>query len=189
MRIPVFMLAFVLILLAIIGSASAATVNVDVGDLWFCSPVDSACKATTDNNDIDSVVSAAVGDTVNWNWVGQATHAVTACSGSDFATCGAAQGFASATQASGSFSQSFSQAGTFYYQCEIHTSLMRGQINVSAVAAPPAAPVAPGPAGAPQTGGTVGSQGSSFSYEILAVVLGGMLLVGLGGYALKAQRH
>ncbi len=154
------------------GGQPSATVN--VGDLWFCPAGNTACQ-TIVANDIDSVVNIPTGGTVAWNWVGKAPHTVTACSGSGFTNCNAAQGFESGQKTSGTFSQSFTQAGTFYYQCVIHPNQMRGQINVGASVIP-------------SGGGAPGSSGDSFPYELLALGIGGAVVLGAGALALRARR-
>ncbi|KKL98320.1 hypothetical protein LCGC14_1825620, partial [marine sediment metagenome] len=65
------------------GARAQPTNTIQVGDVWFCSvsSADGVCETT---------ISA--GDTVTWDWVGILFHTTTACSGSDFATCDAAQG-------------------------------------------------------------------------------------------------
>ncbi len=112
------------------GARAQTTTTIQVGDVWFCSvsSTDGVCETT---------ISA--GDTVEWLWVGGDSHTTTACSGSDFATCDAAQGWNSPVQDSGSFTQTFTTAGTFYYKCLVHPGppvsgpFMRGTITVLAV--------------------------------------------------------
>ena len=60
----------------------------------------------------------AVGGQVTWTWNGAIGHNVT------FSTSG------SSTQSSGTFSQTFSTAGSFPYQCTIHPGTMTGTIVV-----------------------------------------------------------
>src|SRR5712692_7335597 len=130
------MLIFGAVLLISVHRIYAGDQTIDVGDEWFCNPGDSACMNTTAGN-IDVTSNINVGDTVTWNWVGQLTHTTTACS-SDFSTCGATQGWdSSPAKSSGTFSHTFGPGDvgkTFFYQCEIHTINMRGQINVAAQA-------------------------------------------------------
>src|SRR6266516_930817 len=47
------------------GETTAATVTVNVGDLWFCNSSFSGSVCPT---------SIRTGDTVTWNWVGSASH-------------------------------------------------------------------------------------------------------------------
>ena len=163
---------------------------VQIGDFWFCNAGDSACH-TSNTGDVDSAVTIAAGETVQWNWTGASTHSVTACSGSDFATCGEAQGFDSGIKSSGTFSRAFSQAGTFYYRCQVHPAEMHGQVTVTGTAtggggAQPAAPAPAGAAQMPQTGGAP-SDGGSVPYSLL--LSGAAVAVILaGGLALRARR-
>src|SRR4029453_720416 len=90
------------------------------GDFWFC-----------DSSFSNSVCPTRInpGDTVTWQWVGNAPHTTTACSDGTFTTCGAAQGWDSPVMTSGTFSRTFNNTGSFYYRCQIHTS-MHGRIDV-----------------------------------------------------------
>ena len=119
-------MAVALVTLAVISHADsrdtmAATVTVNVGDFWFCNSSFSGGVCPT---------SIRTGDTVTWNWVGSAPHTSTACSDGTFNTCGAAQGWDSPIQTTGTFSQTFNSAGTFFYRCEVHPTTMRGRIDV-----------------------------------------------------------
>jgi plastocyanin len=76
-------------------------------------------------------ISIAVGTTVNWEWNSCAdgyggystcvSHSIVFDDGS---------GIASATQSSGTFSRTFSVAGTYKYHCAIHGQSMSGTIVV-----------------------------------------------------------
>src|SRR3972149_11874391 len=66
------------------AAATQATTTIDVGDLWFC-------NSSSQNGVCQTTINA--GDTVDWRWVGSASHSSTACAGSEYATCGAAQGW------------------------------------------------------------------------------------------------
>jgi plastocyanin len=129
------------------GARAQTTTTIQVGDVWFCSvsSADGVCETT---------VSA--GDTVTWDWVGALFHSTTACSGSDFATCDAAQGWDSPVQDSGSFTQTFTTAGTFYYKCLVHPGppvpgpFMRGAITVLAAEPTPTPTSTPTPTLTPQ---------------------------------------
>src|SRR5712692_8150167 len=116
------------------GGARAATINIDVGDFYFCSPANSGGVCDTAVN---------VGDTVTWLWVGSATHTVTECDAA-FSTCPPAGGFDSGRQANGAtFSHVFNTAGTVAYRCNVHTTLMRGRVVVSAQSTGTATPTTP----------------------------------------------
>jgi plastocyanin len=86
---------------AIAAPALAATKTVKVGDVWFIS------KAKNHRT-----VSAKVGDTVKWVWVGKMPHNVTVSSGP--------VKFKSKTQQKGSFSKKISKAGTYKIFCTVH---------------------------------------------------------------------
>ena len=75
---------------------------------------------TVRNNSFDpSATTVAVGTTVNWSWAQGATdHNVTF-----------ADGQKSATQSTGSYSRTFSSAGTFSYNCTVHPG-MNGSVTV-----------------------------------------------------------
>lgn len=66
-----------------------------------------------------SSVSLAQGGQVTWTWNGSLDHNVTFSTGTN-----------SSTQASGSFTRAFPDAGTFDYMCSIHGASMSGTIVV-----------------------------------------------------------
>ncbi|MEX0750912.1 MAG: plastocyanin/azurin family copper-binding protein [Dehalococcoidia bacterium] len=96
--------------------AHAATVSVDVQDFVF-NP---------------SMVNIQVGDEVEWTFVGQSPHNVTANDAS----------FASADLLTGTFARTFDTAGSFAYYCTFHGTAqgqgMAGAVVVAAAAAPTA---------------------------------------------------
>ena len=63
-------------------------------------------------------IDIAVGDTVNWEWVGNEPHNVV---GDDFS---------SEIQQEGSFEYTFEEEGTYQYTCTIHPG-MDGVVEVS----------------------------------------------------------
>lgn len=72
-----------------------------------------------DNNFKPGTIEVSVGDTVTWDWKGNAVHNVTG------------PGFNSPTQGKGkSFTHTFNSAGSFTYVCTIHTG-MKGTVKVS----------------------------------------------------------
>jgi plastocyanin len=76
-------------------------------------------SVTVDDNFFDPTTQrVAAGGTVTWTWAGSVGHNVT------FAT-----GMNSATQASGTFSRAFPAAGSFDYECTIHSGMI-GTITV-----------------------------------------------------------
>jgi len=69
-----------------------------------------------------SATTVAVGTTVTWTWAqGDVQHNVTFDDGS---------GLQSAIQATGSYTRTFSAAGTYKYHCVVHGSAMSGTITV-----------------------------------------------------------
>ena len=69
-----------------------------------------------------ATLNVATGATVTWTWaLGDTLHSVTF-----------ADGTTSEIQSSGSFARTFSNAGTFAYQCKVHGAAMSGTITVSA---------------------------------------------------------
>lgn len=168
------------------------TVNVEVGDLYFCNPSQVGVCET----------SISVGDTVNWQVV-SGTHTVTECDDS-FATCPPAGGFNSGNLTSpNSFSHVFNAAGSFEYHCNIHPG-MQGRIIVaaSAQATPtPSASATPSqtggggqtaspsqtvvPAAVPATGGPPENGGSS----LLLVIAGGALMAASGAAGVRLLRR
>lgn len=128
--------------------ASAATVNIAVGDpYWFCDMSYSSGECPT---------TVQVGDTVMWNFPSGTYHSTTECRGS---TCDDASPpnptplWDSGLHIGGSFSRMFDTPGVYYYMCSFHGyTLMRGKITVVAsvggVAELPGAQ--PPPAAAPE---------------------------------------
>src|SRR3990172_2587561 len=139
-----------------------ATTTVQVGDYWFCA-------ASFDGGVCETTINA--GDTVQWQWAGQAVHSATECAG-NLDTCPQPHLWDSGIKSSGSYSFTFNSPGTYVYRCQVHTGEMRGRIIVLAAATPtptpsptqttasPAAGAAstPTPAGAPAGGGPPGAE-------------------------------
>ena len=102
-----------------------ATIEIEVGDNWFCDPGDSACMVS-DIDVLDLITYVSVGDTVTWNFVegsGASSHTTT----SDTGVWDSGQ-----VDAPGTFSFTFETAGIFHYICETHPIEMRGVIVVEA---------------------------------------------------------
>ncbi|MEX0785251.1 MAG: dockerin type I domain-containing protein [Dehalococcoidia bacterium] len=101
--------------------AQAATVTVDVGDIYFCDPSfqGGVCETTID-----------VGDTVVWDFdPGELPHTTTECG----ATCNnptATPRWNSGVHYGGTFEYTFNQPGTYLYYCTIHPVEQRGRIVV-----------------------------------------------------------
>jgi plastocyanin len=112
-------------------ASGQTTVNVDVGDIYFCDP--SFANGVCETN-------VSVGDTVMWNWVGNQPHSVEQCDPA-FATCPPPGGFDSGTMtgAGSTFSQTFNVPGSFEYQCDVHGSGMRGRVVIAGAQATPTA--------------------------------------------------
>jgi plastocyanin len=100
---------------ASLPAAAQATTTITVGDFWFCSSgfQGEECVTTVD-----------AGDAVVWDFSGTPTTHTTTGDGWD-----------SGNMSGGSFSFTFEDAGTFAYRCDIHPSLMMGQIEVRPAAA------------------------------------------------------
>ena len=186
-------------------ASGQTTTTVDVGDFYFCNS--SFSGAVCDTN-------ITAGDTVTWQWVGSASHTVTQCD-LTFTTCPQVGGFDSGTLTSGTFSQTFNTPGSFEYRCNIHTTLMRGRINVAAQQATPtttAGPTAsagatpspaqasaPGhttspapivsavPAAVPQTGGPTADGGTP--WVLLLAASSVAVIMGGGTLAVRMRRR
>ncbi|HXV86114.1 MAG TPA: plastocyanin/azurin family copper-binding protein [Gemmatimonadales bacterium] len=101
-------------LLALLGTACGTT-----------EPQQETEVAVTDFTFNPQNATVAPGTTVRWNWTGAEQHNVTWVN-----TSGTSN---SATQASGTYTRNFSNAGTYDYFCTLHgtaTSGMRGSIIV-----------------------------------------------------------
>ena len=114
--------AFALLIGTPAPPAEGATVNILVGDFWFCS-------AGFQNG----ICSITVGDTVSWDFSPAALpHTSTDCAGN----CGSPP-FGTAWDSGfvpgggPKFQQTFNNAGVFLYYCSIHPLQMRGQITVT----------------------------------------------------------
>jgi plastocyanin len=174
--------------LATAGPARAATTTVDVGNYYFCTEADSGAVCETD---------VTAGDTVTWS-VEEGTHRVVQCADDTFTGCPSAGGFDGGNFSTGAtFSQTFATAGTYFYECHIHTTEMRGKIVVAAAATnSPSPTVAASSTGTaaptatvaavPKTGGPPLSGGTDvWQYALLVV---GMTLLGGSGFAFAVAR-
>ncbi len=132
-------------------AAQAATINVEIGDNIFA-PV---------------TVNAKVGDIVTWTHKGQRPHDVTADNGSFVSPRRMMNGQ--------TFSYTVTAAGTFAYQCTIHTGQI-GSLVVQAVM----------PTSVPSTGGGGMATAALGQWQQLAML--GFVLVG-GSAALVAVRR
>ena len=117
---------------------TAATIDIAVGDDWFCN---SSFEGQVCQNNLTA------GDAIRWTLT-EGDHTVTQCLDNTFSDCSG--GWDSGILGSGqSFQQGFNSAGTFYYRCNLHPGDMFGQLNVSAAPAPTATPTPIPPASTP----------------------------------------
>jgi hypothetical protein len=174
------------------GPAAAATVTIPMGGsiyYWFCDSSHSFGNVCT--------TTIQVGDTVTWQNVSDTAHTSRECDGS----CGAVLPptplplwDSGPVAISGTFSRQFNQAGTFNYQCNIHPTLMRGQIIVlAATTATPTPTSAPTPTPTPPPVGGVSLDpaqlppGGSAGYG--AALLAAAAITTIGGAAWWARRR
>ena len=126
--------------------ANAGAVSIDVDEFWFCNAAFQGGVCET---------NVSVGATVSWNFdPASVVHTTTEC-GND---CGAVVGtggrlWHSGNVSSGTFEFTFTSAGTFNYQCNIHPNLMRGRVVVSG-GPPPSTPTATSVGVTPPSGPT-----------------------------------
>jgi plastocyanin len=158
------------------ASVSAATTSVAVGNFYFCSASFQGGTCPTTIN---------VGDTVVWNFASAtATHTTT----SDTGVWDSGN-----VNPGGSYSHTFTQAGSFPYHCNVHPTQMKGTVIVQAAgASPTSAPVGQTPATgatvAPASGSLPGSgmgppQPSSTNWWVLGALLGGGVALTGAGFA------
>jgi plastocyanin len=83
-----------------------------------------AVPAVCDNFYSPDPITITAGSSVTWHWKGAASHSVTFTSGS-------LTGTGSATMSTGTFTQNFSTAGTYTYQCAVHGPAMSGTVQVN----------------------------------------------------------
>jgi plastocyanin len=174
-RIGVLLVALGAVLTLPLDRTEAATVNVDAATYWFCSSsyVGGTCPTTI-----------AVGDTVQWTFIDSAGHTTTECG----ASCNTPTGtplWDSGLRTSGTFSHTFMSPGVFKYQCQVHTSLMRGEVTVTGASVGGVAElpdVATSTATAPDgSGGILGLVAG------VAMTAGIIVLVGAAWYARKRR--
>ena len=72
-----------------------------------------------DNFFSPAATTVPAGTTVTWTWNGSSQHNVTFDDGAK-----------SATQASGTYSRTFTTAGSYAYHCTVHGTAMSGTVNV-----------------------------------------------------------
>lgn len=164
-------LAAATLLLALpVSPASAATVNIDVSDFWYC---DSSYNNGVCETQID------IGDTVHWDWV-SGIHTVTEC-GADCDNPTGSPLFDSGIQAASStYEYTFNTPGTYLYFCEVHPLSMRGRIVAGTVGGAAELPgVKLSPVGAPASAGS----GAGDTIAVIAGAIGGaFVIVGAAWY-------
>lgn len=117
--------AFALLIGTPAPSAEGATVDILVGDFWFCSAgfQGGACPTTI-----------SVGDTVSWDFPppGIFTHTTTDCAGNCESLPFGTEWDSGLVAVGGpKFQHTFTSTGVFPYRCSVHPLLMRGQITVT----------------------------------------------------------
>jgi len=162
-----------------------------------------ACEVPSPASTCDAVIY--VGDTITWvSPAPLATHlhTVTECTDGSFTVCGAGVAAANPIDDSGSRNPpspgpsgwpygplTFNTAGTYYYRCEVHPSVMRGRVVVLTIPPPQVvggrgefADAATLPAGRTSGGG------DALSPSIIAAIAAGIAaLIALGVVALWAR--
>ena len=195
MRLPA---ALAIIGLALIGFAAfslnaSADTSIDTGSDYFCSH---------DFEGGNCVTNVTAGETVTWS-VSSGIHTVTECA--DATNCPLSGGFDSGALEEGeSYSQTFAQAGTYYYFCSFHPSEMHGTIVVAAAAtaSPTPEPTAttPDQTAAPQTSapaqpsqglytGGPPADGGMGTLTLLLGALGALMVAGAAGFGYAGWRR
>ena len=163
--------------------ADAATVNVQASAYWFCNSSYYAGVCETTIN---------VGDTVTWNYTGgiyALSHTTTECGGNSCNDPKPATPLwdSGVVTPGGSYPFTFTQPGVYLYQCQVHTTQMRGQITVVAVAG------VGGIAELPQVAGTPLAQpeASDSNVGVVAAIAAGVAAgaAALGGAAWYVRRR
>lgn len=188
--------------------APQGTINISVGDNWFCAPSFRYAVCPT---------TVTAGETILWNYAAGVTqHTVTECD-AQFIFCPNQGGFNSGYFAVGnSFRHTFNEPGTFYYRCNVHPSDMRGSVLVqpqptptpslspspqpspspSAIVPTPSATLSQGdtmtatssPAAVPAGGGQPPREGNAAAATWYAVAAG-LLFVAAAAIALRFRQH
>ena len=173
------------VLLAAGPAAAQTPVRVPVGDLWFCDSSNENGTCTTE---------IGVGDSVLWDFSDASLpHTSSSVDGSLWD---------SGTINDGStFQFTFSEAGTFAYQCNIHPAQMQGQIVVTAAAQEPVDDTPPADSTsdsappevveAPASGTGPGTTSSSAisAWYVAGLAMVGLLLMSAGLVLVSARRR
>jgi len=123
-------------------------------------------------------VTIPVGDSVTWTNTGTAPHSVTADDGSFDSSPGCPGNINACIQGGGTYTHTFSTAGTFGYHCKVHAG-MAGTVIVQAGATEP---------GGGGTGG-LPNTGPAGSTMIMIAVGAALLIAGLALALVARQRR
>jgi plastocyanin len=93
------------------------------GGVGTCSGTN-ASVAVCDNHFAPNSSTITAGSSITWTWKGSNSHSVTFLTGPVIPT-------SSATMVSGTFTQTFTTAGTYTYECSVHGAVMSGTITVN----------------------------------------------------------
>lgn len=96
------------------GQPLPTTASVTIGDIFFKS-----ARNATQNPAVDTI---AVGGKVTWTWGGADSHSAQSTGSPTFTS--------SSIMTSGTYSFTFTAAGTYHYDCAVHGALMTGIIVV-----------------------------------------------------------
>jgi plastocyanin len=121
-----------------------------------------------------SSVTVDPGDTVTWTWSDDLPHTVTSLSGPISFDSGQMTGSGQ------TFAVTFTEPGTYTYQCKVHPSDMSGSVTLQASPAASPTPAEATPS-APTTGSGSGGSGGAISLwlaGVFAVVVVGALIYG-----------
>ena len=177
-------------------SAAQGTITIAVGDIWFCDP--------SFQGGVCEIPPIQVGDTVVWDFSdARLPHTTTECGVSCDTPTNTPLWESGVISDGDVFQFTFTQTGTYRYQCEIHTTLQRGIIVVEDVAQEPTTARPEGTAtpaqlagdgaraatptvqvgGVPPAGHGPDPDGSARGRVMVGLVAAGMALTGLGAVA------
>jgi plastocyanin len=149
------------------------------------------CEGATFNN--ACIATIHEGDAISW--VAPAPlavnpHSVTECTDNTFTVCGAGTSSPNPIEDSGvrfqpgwPYNVTFNDAGTFYYRCEVHPTIMRGQVTVLGDVGGTVELPGNGGAGAPAA--AAGDDSSSTPYLLVAGLVALVAAAGVGMFARK----
>ena len=103
-------------------AAAQETVTVDVGDIWFC-------DASFQSGVCDTTIAA--GDTVVWDFgAALVVHTTTACGSSCDSPTSDPLWNSGLVSDGSTYQFTFTEPGTYLYQCLVHPTMQRGRIIV-----------------------------------------------------------